>query len=380
MGWRSKNSCGETECPIYNTRTPLSICYTISLSFFGLIEGRNKAAIIFLVFTLLIFPFKTEAYASEKPDVNNMIYLYGGSLETYKSQLSITKNLVGTVVPGYFEIDQNGNLIDHVDPEFVQYAQQNGYKVTPFISNHWDPELGKKALANRWELAEQLAQAAINYNLDGVDIDIENLSETEREAQTEFLQLLVERLRPYNKTVSIAVAPVQKDTELGWFGSYDFEKIGQTVDKVFIMAYEQHWLSGPPGPQAGLEWTEATIRYLSNKIPKEKLVLGIPFYGRYWTEGIDGEAFTFTQANNLLKQNKAKWKWNRTYKSTFSKFTDRATSKKYEIWLDNADSLMKKIALVEKYGLKGWGGWRLGQEDPRIWDLLEKARAKQIHS
>ncbi|MEW9667952.1 hypothetical protein [Ammoniphilus sp. 3BR4] len=41
---------------------------------------------------------------------------------------------------------------------------------------------------------------------------------------------------------------------------------------------------------------------------------------------------------------------------------------------------MKKIALVEKYGLKGWGGWRLGQEDPRIWDLLEKARAKQIHS
>src|SRR5699024_2264807 len=48
----------------------------------------------------------------------------------------------------------------------------------------------------------------------------------------------------------------------------------------------------------------------------------------------------------------------------------QASEKNIEIWFDSTETLLKKIALVEKYGLKGWGAWRLGQEDPNIWSAL----------
>ncbi|RXT02295.1 glycosyl hydrolase family 18 protein [Ammoniphilus sp. CFH 90114] len=331
----------------------------------------KKAILGWIMMMLLLLPFDTGVQAQSAPNINNMIYLYGGSTETYIQQLSITNNQVGTLVPGYFDIDANGNLVDHVDPDFVKFAHENGYKITPFISNHWDYELGQIAMQNRVELATQLADAVLMHNLDGVDFDIENLSEHNRQEQTEFLKILVERLRPHGKTVSIAVAPVQYDSTHGWFGSYDFETIGQLVDKVFIMAYEQHWLGGSPGPQAGLAWTEATIRYLTGKIPKEKLVLGIPFFGRYWTEESKGKPFTFDQADDLVRKNDAYLEWDDTYETTFAKFTDKETGLEYEIWIDDADSLMKRIELVEQYQLLGWGGWRIGQEDPRIWEMLK---------
>lgn len=334
----------------------------------------KKAILLLVIMTFFTSPFITPARAETSPNKDNMIYLYGGSAQTYKKQLAITKNLVGTLIPGYFDIDSSGNLIDRVDPSFVRHAHDNGYKITPFISNHWDYELGAKAMANRVKLAEQLAHAALKHNLDGVNIDIENLTEKERKAQTEFLQLLVKKLRPHGKTVAIAVAPVPYDTDKGWFGSYDFEEIGKTADTVFIMAYEQHYLSGAAGPQAGVDWTKSSIRYLSSKIPKQKLVLGVPFYGRYWTWNVKGNAFTFAQAERLMKRNGVSFKWNKAHQSTFALFIDKNTGTQYEIWIDNAESLKKKISLVEQFGLRGWGGWRLGQEDPQIWSMLAEQK------
>ncbi|WP_134702678.1 glycosyl hydrolase family 18 protein [Ammoniphilus sp. YIM 78166] len=327
-----------------------------------------KKALFTLIIMISLFIPVDQLEAA--PNANNMLYLYGESTETYIKQLSVTKNLAGTLVPGYFDIDADGNLIDHVDPAFVQYAHDHGYKITPFISNHWDYELGQTAMEKRVKLAHQLADAVLHHNVDGVDFDIENLREHNRDEQTEFLQILVDRLRPHNKTVSIAMAPISSDTAKGWFGSYDLEAIGKLVDKVFIMAYEQHWIGGPSGPQAGLGWTEATVRYLSTHIPKEKLVLGIPFFGRYWTEDVKGLPFTFAQAEDVIKQNGAQLEWDEEYQTTFARFVSQDTGKEYEIWIDNAESLIKKVALVQEYGLSGWGGWRLGQEDPLFWDRI----------
>lgn len=168
-----------------------------------------------------------------------------------------------------------------VDRSFVDYAHKNGYKITPFISNHWDYELGAKAMENRVALSQQLAQSIIQNNLDGINVDIENLTVKEKEFQTEFLQLLVDQLRPHGKTVSIAVAPARFDTDYGWVGSYDFEAIGRIVDTVFIMAYDQSYPGGPVGPVAGYPWIKETVSYLTSKIPSQKIVLGVPFYGRY---------------------------------------------------------------------------------------------------
>jgi spore germination protein YaaH/cell wall-associated NlpC family hydrolase len=313
---------------------------------------------------------QTSSFAQESPNQNNVIYLYGGTSETYKQQLSITNNQVGTLSPNYFNLDTKGNLVTQVDRSFVDYAHQNGYKITPFISNHWDYELGALAMENRVALSQQIAQSILQNNLDGINVDIENLTVKEKEAQTEFLQLLVNQLRPHGKTVSIAVAPARFDTTNGWVGSYNFEAIGKIVDTVFIMAYDQSYPGGPAGPVAGYPWMKDTIRYLTSKIPSQKLVLGVPFYGRYWTESVKGSGITSEGIQSLIDRNNAEIQWDPYHQTSFATFKDQESEANYEIWFDNAESLKKKISLVKEFNLKGWGAWRLGQEDHRLWDML----------
>ncbi|RKD26741.1 hypothetical protein BEP19_16195 [Ammoniphilus oxalaticus] len=300
----------------------------------------------------------------------NMIYLYGGNSNTYKQQLTKTQGQVGTLLPNYFGLTKEGRLTEAVDADFVKYAHQHHYRITPFISNHWDRALGVKAMENGDKLADDLAQAVIKHNLDGVNIDIENLTFEQRDLQTKFLTRLTNQLRPLGKTVSIAVAPARSDTTVGWAGSYDFEAIGKVVDTVFIMAYDQSYQQGPEGPVAGLNWVEQSVKYLTTKIPKEKLVLGVPFYGRYWTGAEKGTGIIYPQTMKWIERNNAKTNLDPTHQTHVSRFYDQESGQQVEIWFDSANTLLKKVELVEKYGLKGWGGWRLGQEDPALWSAL----------
>lgn len=329
----------------------------------------KKLLALLMVFLVAVSPFKA---AEAKTHTDNIIYLSGGSSELYKKQLAITHQQMGTLAPAYFYLDSNGNLVSYVDQSFVDDARRQGYKVTPFLTNHWNYDLAVKAMDNRKNLARQIAEAVKKHHLDGVNIDIENLSEKERDQQTEFLKMLADELHPLGKILSVAVAPAQSDSAKGWMGAFDFEEIGKIADTVFIMAYEQHYEGGAtPGPQAGYEWTRATVNYLTKKIPAEKLVLGLALYGRYWTDGIKGKAITYSEAQRMMKENQAEWRWDEKYQASYASYTDHKTGKKVDIWIDHADSLKKKISIAKEFGLKSWGAWKLGQEDPTLWSQLE---------
>lgn len=305
--------------------------------------------------------------------IPNFIYLYGGSTNTYIKQIESTYQQIKTVSPNYFNLTKDGNLDVEVDRSFVKYAQENNIKILPFVSNHFNRELGAKAMANREKLAAQIADAVLKYDLDGVSIDIENLSEKQRDMQTEFLRLLADKLQPRGKKVSIAVAAANKDAATGWFASYDYEAIGQIVDSVFVMAYDQHYEGGTAGPVAGYPWVKSVLDYLTAKIPREKIILGLPFYGRYWSNQQQGRGISYAGVQNLIEQNNAEVKWDNYQQVPYANFYDKQTNQRYEIWFENQYSLGKKLSLVEEYGLSGWGAWRLGQEDETFWKLIQNA-------
>lgn len=330
-----------------------------------------KKWISFLVMSLFL-SLTGNILAAPTPNLNNMIYLYGGNATTYQKQLEQTEAQVGTLVPHYFGLTPNGNLKSFIDIQFVQYAHANNYRITPFITNDWDQKVGIKAMENWEKLADDLAQAVMEYELDGINIDIENLTFAQRDLQTKFLSRLATHLHPKGKTVSIAVAPASYDTNKGWAGSYDFEAIGKMADTVYIMAYDQSYPMGPEGPVAGLPWVEKSIQYLIKKVPKNKLVLGVPFYGRYWTETNKGQGIYYTTAMKLINKNKATIQFDSENVSNVTRFRDKSSGKDYVIWFDSADTLLKRVNLVSKYGLKGWGAWHLGQEDIQIWSLLNQ--------
>ncbi len=319
---------------------------------------------------LFILSLTSQPLWAQSPNHDNLIYLFGSNSATYIKQLEMTNGQTGTVIPNYFGLTSDGNLTINADQQFIDDVHDLGYRITPFISNHWDQALGAKAMKNGQKLANDIASAVLRYNMDGVNVDIENLTYAERDLQTQFLKQLSEKLQPHGKTVSIAIAPARSDTTKGWVGSYDFEAIGKIVDIVFVMAYDQSYPMGPAGPVAGLSWVEDSIQYLVKKIPKDKLVLGVPFYGRYWTETDKGKGIFYPVAMKLIEENQAKIQYDAKNATNVAKFHDQQTGKNYEIWFDSAETIMERVYLVEKYGLRGWGAWHLGQEDTRVWSAL----------
>lgn len=336
-----------------------------------------KKIAIFVLALLLIpsvsFISSHQVFAQDKPHTNNIIFMYGGSSQKYLQQLSKTHGQAGTLSPAYYYLDQNGNLLASVDQQFVNTVHSKGYKVTPFVSNGFNRALGAKAMANRKELSSQIARSVLEHNLDGVIVDIENLGPKQRDEQTQFLQLLANKLHPYGKTVAVTVAPATKNTNQGWYGSYDYAAIGKIVDTAYVMAYDHSYPGGPAGPVAPYNWVKNSVQYLTTKIPNDKLVLGIPFYGRYWTDKVKGNSISFQGIRKLITENHAKVRWSNQYQTLYTKFTDQSTGTPYEIWYENAGSLMERINLVKQYHLKGWGAWSLGWGDPSLWDKLSQS-------
>lgn len=154
--------------------------------------------------------------------------------------------------------------------------QNRGIKVVPFLSNHWDREKGIKALANRHSLSDQIVSSIVMYNLDGVNVDIENVTHLQREYYTDFVRLLREKM-PEGKTLAVAVAPNPYGITTGWHGSYDYKSLAKYSDYLMIMAYDESYPGGPAGPVASYDFVEATIIKALTEVPKDKIVLGIPF-------------------------------------------------------------------------------------------------------
>jgi len=287
------------------------------------------------------------------------------------------------VAPNYFYLDRLGNLqiSSTLDKKFIEEMHNRGIKVVPYLSNDWDRNVGQLALRKRHKLAEAIAEAVEKYNLDGVNVDLENLTEEDRDRYTDFVRLLRKEL-PAGKTVAVAVASNPKGVTTGWHGSYDYEGLARYSDYLMIMAYDEHYGGGPSGPVASINFVEKSIEYALKYVPKEKLVLGIPFYGRIWKigGGISGRGVSLKQVQNLISTYGGKVSFNNIYLSPKATISIKSGDPKpsiygtklqagtYTIWYENEESIKNKLRLVEKYDLKGTGSWSLGQEPSSVWN------------
>ena len=209
-----------------------------------------------------------------------MSYLYGNY--DYIALVERTQGALNEVSPSYFDLDNNGDLVlNPVSNQLVTQMHAKGITVVPFLSNHWDRGKGRSALKNREKLVNQIVSAIQQYQLDGVNVDIENLTEVDKDNYTAFVKLLKERL-PNDKALSVAVAANPNGWNYGWQGSYDYKALGEIADDIVLMAYDEHFEGGVPGPVASISFVEASVKEALKYVPSNKLVLGVPFYGRYW--------------------------------------------------------------------------------------------------
>ncbi len=347
-------------------------------------QKTTKVVLFFSLFTVLssFLVFDVRAEVNDEDKIS-MGYVYHGNVGSYTSSINKANGSLNIVSPNYFNLNPDGSLyLENVQSSFINTMHEKDIKVVPFLSNHWDRDKGIQALLNKDELVRDLVDTVMMLNLDGINIDLENITHTEKELFIEFIKTLRQRL-PENKILSVAVAANPNGYTTGWHGAYDYYELQKYCDYLIIMTYDESWYGSLPGPVASIQFVEASIQYaLNQNVPSEKIVMGLPTYGRYWNEtssSTGGAGISLVQAHDLIETYNGTIDYDRSVQSPRASFTildsdpnftiygKLLTPGSYTLWFENQASYKEKIKLIQFYNLRGAASWSIGQEHPSFW-------------
>lgn len=283
------------------------------------------------------------------------------SLRDHASQIDVLS-------PAWFHATVNGAIVGSDSPAVSQFARSHGIKLVPIVSNGNFNQGVAHALASdgtrQTQLMDGLQWLVNNYGYDGVNIDFENVAASDRALFSAMMTNIYARLHPLGKLVTIALPPKTSETFGGWAGAFDYAGIAPNVDLALIMAYDQHYSGGPAGPIADVAWVNDVVNFATSAVPPAKVLLGVPFYGYNWNlYGGGARAMAYSDVVTTVFANGGQVQMDQAAQSPFFSYQG------HRIWFENSTSLRAKINLVATHGLAGWGGWRLGQEDPNFWTL-----------
>ncbi|MBP5152705.1 MAG: chitinase, partial [Lachnospiraceae bacterium] len=157
-----------------------------------------------------------------------------------------------------------------------------------------------------------------------------------------------------------------------WTAHYNRHEQSNFADYIIIMGYDEHYEGSDVGSVASMPWMEKGITDTLKYVPANKVINAIPFYTRVWkTKGdsITSEAVTMEVAKNFITQNKVTTKWDEETKQNYGEITMNGTL--WQVWLEDADSVKVRLNVMEAAGVAGVASWKVGQETPDIWDLIE---------
>lgn len=344
-----------------------------------------KILTVFLLSLLLASPaFAYQFIPPKQPEPSPKLNLVWDHITQKSPNLSNQEKIEGLDIlsPTWFAvIDETGRLSSLADSNYVEAAHAKGYKVWPLITNSFNPDLTGKVLAD--EKAQDavitaLSEYARQYNLDGINIDFENIYDSDKEKFVVFVDKLTKKLKQQNLVVSIDVT-VPSNTP-NWSRCYDRAKLGQIVDYVMVMTYDEHWRKSPvSGPVASLPWVEKGIQATLELVPKEKILLGLPFYTREWEETTDdygqktvsAKTLSMSAAQKIIDTYNLSPVWLNDQGVNYVEYNKNGNL--YRIWLEDSKSISLKAALVQKYGLAGAASWRKGFEAQHIWFVIDNA-------
>ncbi len=318
----------------------------------------------------------------------NMFWDYFSKYVIAPDRTGQTIEGVNVVSPSFFYIDGNGNFKENVGSSgiaYIEWAHSNGYKVWPMISN---AEAAKESLkvtseilnsyTKRQELIEEIVRVCAEYQIDGINIDFENMYQADKDKYSRFIIELVPRMQELGIVTSVDVtAPDGSPT---WSLCYDRNVLGDVADYLVFMAYDQYGASSDkPGTTAGLNWVETNLKKIINydEVETEKIILGIPFYTRQWTVNSAGtikDRGVVNMMNVKIPTNVEK-QWDEELQQYYIEYPSGKNTIK--MWIEDGSSIAAKVSLVNKYNLGGTSGWRKDMETSNVWTIIKEELNKK---
>lgn len=281
-----------------------------------------------------------------------------------------------TISPTWFFMrDNDGNIESLASQSYVDYCHQNGVEVWGLVENiTYKEQIDTAEILNRTtsrqNLVNQLIAKAIQYGLDGINVDIEELPASAGDGYIEFIRELSIMCRRNHIILSI-----DNYVPMAYNQNYNRKEQGIVADYVIIMGYDEHFAgSEEAGSVASIGFVRDGIANTLKDVPADKVLNAVPFYTRLWKTEADGTltstAMGMSRAEKTLSDNGATPEWDEESGQYYAEFTNAEGF--YQIWLEEEASIEQKAKLIKEYGLAGIAEWRLGQEKNEIWDIILK--------
>ncbi len=303
--------------------------------------------------------------------------------------LASTKG-VNVISPTWFYLnDDQGNIMSLASSSYVSYCHQNGIEVWALVSNLENPDVDTTAVlthtSTRDYLTNQIIAAAIEYDLDGINLDFESLEGEVGEAYIQFVREL--SIKCENNGI---VLSVDNYVPSDYTQFYNRAEQAVFADYVVVMAYDEHYNGSEEGSVASIGFVTDGVENTLLEVPAEQIILGMPFYTRVWElvpKGddvpeveaasedyvpytVNSSAVGMEEAENRAAVNGATPVWSEEDGQYYVEYENGGNT--YKIWLEDENSMELRLQLMRDKGLAGASFWKLGLEKSSIWDVIIK--------
>lgn len=273
--------------------------------------------------------------------------------------------------------------------------------------------------AKRAAHVNEIVNLVVSNNYDGIDLDYEKFAfsdgratwDSTRPNWTVFVQQLGEALRAQGKKLSVTIPPPCSMSGAcggnnGYY-VYNMDGIAPFVDLIRIMAYDYSY--SVAGPIAPYNWVRSIVQYSATVMDPQKLQIGVPTYGRFWTQKKSGGAFKLTgtcPSSSSSGAEKAVFNsltargsmtdadipafiasqggqpvWDDSKKESYFEYQKQVTwtdsggnsqtcTASKIMWFVGPQGILARTQLVGEFGIKGAAFWTIGGDNPEQWPLI----------
>jgi len=255
---------------------------------------------------------------------------------------------------------------------YLRSQRASGLRVVPLVNNYdgatqsWDSASLARALSrqvSRTALEDGLLAYVKQVGGGGLMIDFEQVPETAQHDFVLFMRELHARTRAAGLRLNVAL-PLDDD-------SYPYAALGEASDRVHLMAYDQHDDGGDSGPVAAQGWLQSTLQTRLADLRAAQTVLDVGNYGYDWTAGQKGGAANVSFQDALTSAQDAGVQPHLDANSlnpTFRYRDDAGAA--HTVWYLDAVSTFDQVQAARRLGVNQVALWRMGTEDPRVWQVL----------
>jgi len=265
----------------------------------------------------------------------------------------------------YTDINCYGELIDI--PDRSKLKVKEGTRVH-FGMCCQSTSLTHFVICPEYGLRDKIVKAIVKAakDFDGIQLDFEYVPRRDKKQYLDFVKAIraEQNIQSKGQMLSVCVPGRYKISD---YDIYPYKELSELCDRIFVMAYDEHWATSEPGPVASTEWSEKVADFAISQVPAEKLIMGMPLYGRTWNDKSTAKAWYYSTLQKNLIENDVKEIF---YEDDIPMFKYKTEVEVTGYFNDNY-SVLNLCDMYQNAGVSKVGFWRIGFESEDFWNYIK---------